>query len=57
MKRKSASAPAGAATRPDRVDRSAIRKLLKLSPAERARLAVEEARNLAAFDQRVRRSK
>jgi len=28
------------------VDRTAIRRLLALSPAERARLAVEEARNL-----------
>src|SRR3954471_14136461 len=28
------------------VDRTAIRELLRLSPAERARLAVEEARNL-----------
>lgn len=28
------------------VDRSAIRELLRLSPAARARLAVEEARNL-----------
>jgi predicted transcriptional regulator len=30
------------------VDRSVIRRLLELSPAERARLAVEEARNLDA---------
>ncbi len=28
------------------VDRTAIRELLRLSPAERARIAVEEARNL-----------
>lgn len=28
------------------VDRTAIRELLRLTPAERARLAVEEARNL-----------
>jgi transcriptional regulator with XRE-family HTH domain len=28
------------------VDRTAIRRLLSLSPAERSRLAVEEARNL-----------
>ena len=28
------------------VDRTAIRQLLRLTPAERARLAVEEARNL-----------
>ena len=35
------------------IDRSAIRRLLALSPAERARLAVREARNLAKV--RVRR--
>ncbi len=29
------------------VDRTALRELLKLRPSERARLAVEEARNLA----------
>jgi hypothetical protein len=39
------------------VDRSAIRELLKLTPAQRARLAVEEARNLAAFDARIRKAK
>jgi transcriptional regulator with XRE-family HTH domain len=31
------------------VDRTAIRELLRLSPAERARLAVEEARNLSGL--------
>jgi hypothetical protein len=36
------------------VDRTAIRELLALSPAERLALAVEEARNLAAFEERVR---
>ena len=30
------------------VDRTAIRALLKLTPAERAQLAVDEARNVAA---------
>lgn len=37
------------------VDRSAIRRLLKLTAAERARLAVTESRNLEAFNARVRR--
>jgi transcriptional regulator with XRE-family HTH domain len=32
------------------VDRSAIRALLRLSPAERARTAVDEAEVLAALD-------
>ena len=40
--------------RPD-VDRTVIRRLLELTPAERFRLAVEEARNLAAFDARLRK--
>jgi hypothetical protein len=31
----------------DGVDRTAIRELLRLTPSERARLAVEEARALA----------
>ena len=35
------------------VDRTAIRELLALSPAERLALAVEEARNLAALEERV----
>jgi hypothetical protein len=39
----------------DGVDRTAIRKLLALSYAERARLAVEEARNLRKFDDALRR--
>lgn len=39
------------------VDRSTIRALLKLSPAERARLAVDEARNLEAFDAVVSRQR
>lgn len=34
------------------VDRTAIRRLLALTPAERIRLAIEEARNLQKFDQR-----
>jgi len=39
------------------VDRTAIRELLKLSPGERARLAVEEARNVErALRRRERRS-
>jgi len=37
------------------VDLSAIRRLLKLSPVERLRLAVEEARNLQLFEARLRR--
>lgn len=35
------------------VDRTAIRELLALSPAERLALAVEEARNLATLEERV----
>ena len=31
------------------IDRTAIRELLRLTPAERLRLATEEARNLAAL--------
>lgn len=38
------------------VDRTAIRELLALSPEERLRRAVAEARNLAAFERAVRRS-
>ncbi len=37
------------------VDRTAIRQMLALTPAERLRLAVEEARNLASFDARIRK--
>lgn len=37
------------------VDRTVIRRLLALSPAERFRLAVEEARNLASFDAQLRK--
>jgi len=37
------------------VDRSQIRELLRLSPAERLRLAERDARNLAAFDAALRR--
>jgi len=36
------------------IDRTVIRRLLALTPAERARLAVDEARNLRAFEERVR---
>lgn len=36
------------------VDRSAIRELLRLTPAERARQAVQEARNLARLPSRRR---
>ena len=36
------------------IDRSAIRELLKLTPAERARLAVAEARNLEAALSKIR---
>ncbi len=36
------------------VDRSAIRELLRLTPAERARQAVQEARNLARVPSRRR---
>lgn len=41
--------------RPNGIDRTVIRRLLALTPAERFRLAVEEARNLAAFDARLRK--
>jgi predicted transcriptional regulator len=36
------------------IDRTAMREMLALRPTERLALAVEEARNLAAFEQRVR---
>ncbi len=36
------------------VDRTVIRRLLELTPAERFRLAVEEARNLAKFEAKLR---
>jgi predicted transcriptional regulator len=40
------------------LDRTAIRELLKLTPAERARLAVEEAQNVSrALDRSTRRKK
>lgn len=35
------------------VDRTAIREMLALSPAQRLALAVEEARNLASFEELV----
>ena len=47
--------PRHEAPRPNGVDRTVIRRLLELTPAERFRLAVEEARNLAAFDARLRK--
>jgi hypothetical protein len=37
------------------VDLSLIRRLLALTPAERFRVAVDEARTLAAFDAKLRR--
>ena len=37
------------------VDRSQIRELLRLTPAQRLRLAERDAQNLAAFDAAVRR--
>ena len=37
------------------VDRTLIRNLLALTPAERARIAVESARNLTALLAKVRR--
>jgi hypothetical protein len=37
------------------VDRSAIRRLLDLSPAERLRLLVQEAHNVADLDRRMKR--
>jgi hypothetical protein len=37
------------------IDRTVIRRLLALSPAERFRLAVEEARNVERLDRRIRR--
>ena len=37
------------------VDRTLIRNLLALTPAERARIAVESARNLAALLAKARR--
>jgi hypothetical protein len=37
------------------IERSAIRRLLRLTPAERAQLAVKEARALADFDAKTRR--
>jgi hypothetical protein len=37
------------------VDRTTIRRLLNLTPAERIRLLVEEARNLAEFDRALER--
>ncbi|HJP89221.1 MAG TPA: helix-turn-helix domain-containing protein [Candidatus Limnocylindrales bacterium] len=37
------------------VDRTQIRELLRLSPAERLRLAEADARSVAAFDAAVRR--
>jgi hypothetical protein len=37
------------------VDRTLIRSLLALTPAERARIAVESARNLTALLAKVRR--
>jgi hypothetical protein len=39
------------------IDRTVIRELRKLTFAERARLAVQEARNLAEFDDRLRQRK
>lgn len=37
------------------IDRSAMRELLRLSPAERLRVAAESSRSLAAFIAKVRR--
>ncbi|HEY5610287.1 MAG TPA: hypothetical protein VIL97_03700 [Thermoanaerobaculia bacterium] len=37
------------------IDRSAIRRLLRLEPGERIRIAVEEARHLEDFDKRIGR--
>jgi len=37
------------------IDRSAIRRMLKLTPEERIRLLVEEARNLEEFDRLAKR--
>ena len=37
------------------IDRTTIRNLLALTPAERARIAVESARNLAALLAKARR--
>jgi transcriptional regulator with XRE-family HTH domain len=35
------------------IDRTAMRNLLRLTPAERARIAVQEARNLAKIPRRI----
>jgi hypothetical protein len=37
------------------VDRTLIRRLLDLTPAERIHLLVEEARNMAEFDRALKR--
>jgi hypothetical protein len=41
----------------EEVDRTLIRRLLTLTPAERFRIAVEEARNVAKFDDVFRRAR
>jgi hypothetical protein len=62
MKRRGSPLPAGTdrfavttARVAEGIDRTAIRRLLDLAPGDRLRLAVVEARNLAAFDVRVQR--
>jgi hypothetical protein len=37
------------------IDRTVMRRLLKLTPMERLKLAAAEARNMALFDSKIRR--
>lgn len=37
------------------IDRTVMRRLLKLTPLERLQLAAIEARNMALFDSKIRR--